>query len=58
MAHEHVCELSLDLRQLRAPAETPVEIGLSDGLQTEVLTGLDEGDRVLLPESMPLSGRR
>ena len=38
--------------------ETTVEIGLSDGLQTEVLAGLDEGDRVLVPESTPRGGRR
>lgn len=29
----------------------PVELGLSDGLQTEVTSGLDDGDRVLLRES-------
>jgi len=31
-------------------ARTPVELGLSDGLITQVLSGLEEGDRVLLPE--------
>jgi len=30
---------------------TPVRLGLSDGLQTEVLEGLSEGDRVLVPDS-------
>ena len=30
---------------------TPVRLGLSDGLQTEVLEGLSETDRVLVPES-------
>jgi len=38
--------------------QTTVTIGLSDGLQTEVLTGLDEGDRVLVPESGLRGGRR
>ncbi len=28
-----------------------VSLGLSDGLQTEVLTGLEEGDRIMVPES-------
>lgn len=30
--------------------EVSVEIGISDGLITEILSGLSEGDRVLLPE--------
>lgn len=36
-----------------APAAVPVEIGLSDGTYTEILKGLNEGDRVLIE----LSGR-
>ena len=35
-----------------------VEIGLSDGLKTEVLSGLDEGDRVLVQASAPRRGPR
>ena len=30
---------------------TVVELGISDGLMTEIVSGLSEGDRVLLPES-------
>ena len=29
--------------------DVPVQIGLSDGLVTEIVSGLDEGDQVLLP---------
>jgi multidrug efflux pump subunit AcrA (membrane-fusion protein) len=36
----------------------PVEIGLSDGLQTEILSGLDVGDRLLLPDPTARGGRR
>ena len=35
-----------------------VEIGLSDGLMTEIVSGLEEGDRVLLPEVTSFAGRR
>jgi HlyD family secretion protein len=35
-----------------------VEIGLSDGLQTEIVSGLGDGDRVLLPAEGPQGGRR
>ena len=37
--------------------EVPVETGLSDGLLTEILSGLAAGDRVLLPSSSPQRGR-
>ena len=34
----------------------PVTLGLSDGVYTEVLSGLREGDRVLLPTENNSSG--
>lgn len=34
-------------------SERPVELGLSDGLQTAVTSGLSAGDRVLLPDLGP-----
>ena len=38
--------------------QVPVEIGLSDGLQTEILSGLEVGDRLLLPDPTARGGRR
>ncbi len=35
------------------PLERPVEIGLSDGRRVEILSGLDEGDKVLVPAIGP-----
>jgi len=37
---------------------TPVELGLSDGLMTEVASGLSSGDKVLLPDPDSQRGRR
>ena len=33
-----------------APREQAVETGLSDGRQTEILSGLAEGDKLLIPQ--------
>jgi HlyD family secretion protein len=35
-----------------------VELGLSDGLMSEIVSGLQEGDRVLLPEITSFAGRQ
>lgn len=40
------------------PVETPIEIGESDGSNTEVISGLDEQTKVLIPKiQMPGSGK-
>ncbi|MDP6347233.1 MAG: HlyD family efflux transporter periplasmic adaptor subunit [Dehalococcoidia bacterium] len=37
--------------------ERPVEVGLSDGRYTEIISGLQEGDEVVLPESAVITPR-
>ncbi len=40
-----------------AMEERPVEVGLSDGRDTEIISGLQEGDKVVLPESAVITPR-
>lgn len=35
---------------LEVPAEVRVELGLSDGKKTEIVSGLEEGDIIMTPE--------
>ncbi len=42
----------------KKPVFTPIETGLSDGKNTEVLSGLNEGDSVYIPELKSLSRKK